>query len=205
MELGTFTPRTNDDMIMGDKLSASDAIDRPFVILVREHRTGIVTKYKPDGGDGVIVDVADVSTNEIWIDVLWMNGAIVDNLANYVGQPVAVKLVWKAPTKGGNSYVAVVPLEGTELALAQQWATANSSRFETERAERVKQQANGTPDTTTAPTAPAATSTPTVTPQHAPAPTATAAPSTDDIAAAAAQNPQIAALLAQLAAQNKAS
>ncbi|MCA1696410.1 MAG: hypothetical protein LC749_17765, partial [Actinobacteria bacterium] len=104
MELDTFTPRVNDG-IMGDSFPARDAADRPLVVLVREHRTGIVTKFKPEGGDGVIIDAADVTTNEVWIDVLWMNGAIVDNLATYVGQTVPVKLTWQAPKSGGNSYL----------------------------------------------------------------------------------------------------
>src|SRR5215208_2595808 len=144
MELGTFTPRTNDENY-GDKFTAKEAIDRPLVVLIREHRTGIKTKfnsdpgkdgYKPEGGDGVTVDVADVRTNEVWIDVLWMNGAVVDNLAVYIGQTVPIKLVWTASAKGGNAYINVQPLEGQELALAQQWAQANPTRFDTERASR---------------------------------------------------------------------
>jgi hypothetical protein len=133
MELSTFTERERSD---GDRLQAKEAVDRLLVVLVREHRTGIVTKFKPDGGEGVTVDVADVRTNEVWIDVLWMNGAVVDNLAPYVGQPVAIKLVWTPSASGGNPYIGVKALEGAELAAAQQWAAVNPTRFDQERSQR---------------------------------------------------------------------
>lgn len=201
MELGTFTPRTSDENF-GDKFTAKDAIDRPLIVLVREHRTGIKTKfnsnpadksYKPEGGDGVTVDVADVRTDEVWIDVLWMNGAVVDNLTAYLGQPVAVKLVWQASAKGGNAYITVVPLEGQELALAKQWATTNPNRFDTERVTRAataEQEATATAGASTG-----ATALPTLPTQ--PTPEAETDPT---------KNPQVLALIAQLQAeQSKAS
>lgn len=199
MQLGTFTPRP--PMENGDQLNAKEAIDRPLVILVREHRTGIKTKYnsnpneknyKPEGGEGVTVDVADIHTNETWLDVLWLNGAIVDNLAAYIGQTIPVKLTWQPSAKGGNPYITVIPLEGQELALAQQWALTNPHRFDTERATRTQQ-----PTTTPAPATPPATiPTPVATPPAPAAPQPTALTQ-----AASAQDPQIQALLAQLAAQ----
>lgn len=179
---------------MGDKLTASDAVDKPLVVLVREHRTGIITKYKPEGGDGVTVDVADIRTDEVYLNVLWMNGAIVDNLAAYVGKPVAVKLAYQAPKGGGNSYITVAPLEGTDLALAQQWATSNTNRFENERVTRAA-QANPT-DT------PLATVTTPTTPTPAPDPTV-ATPSADG-ADDPMNNPAVQALLAQIAAKQSA-
>jgi len=189
MQLDTFTPRPPQDM--GDKFTASDAVDKPLVVLVREHRTGIITKFKPEGGDGVVVDVADVRTNEIYLNVLWMNGAIVDNLAGYVGKPVAIKLTYQAPKGGGNSYITVVPLDGTDLALAQQWATSNTNRFDTERVARA-QQANA--DTTTTVTAPTTT-------VSAPTPVTTSPSSGADDPM---NNPAVQALLAQIAAKQTA-
>jgi hypothetical protein len=140
MQLNTFVEREYSD---GDRLQAKEAVDRALVVLVREHRTGVVTQYKPDGGDAVVSDVADVRTNEVWIDVMWMNGAIVDNLAPYVGQPVAVRLVWTPSAKGGNPYIGVKPLDGADLVAAQQWATANSNRFDVERQQRTAAAAAG--------------------------------------------------------------
>jgi hypothetical protein len=138
MQLGTFTPRVHSD---GDSFPAKEAVDRSLIVLVREHRTGIITKFKPEGGDGVVVDVADTAMNSVWIDVLWMNGAVVDNLVPFLGQPVAVKLEWVASAKGGNSYISVAPLEGAPLAQAQQWAAANTNRFDIERQARAQKAA----------------------------------------------------------------
>lgn len=186
MELGTFTPRERSD---GDSLPAKEAVDRPLVVLVKEHRTGIVTKFKPEGGDGVVVDVADSNTDSVWLDVLWMNGAVVDNLAPFVGQAVPVKLVWVASAKGGNAYIGVEPLEATELAQAQQWATANSGRFDTERLQRAAQAKNNE-------AAPASAATPP--PAQPPTPAApTAAPQAGgqvDV-----NDPAVQALLTQIA------
>lgn len=198
MELGTFEPRPRED-IMGDQLQAKEAVDKPLIVFVRQHKTGIKTKfnsdpklqgYKPDGSDGVIVDAADVTTNEVWIDVLWLNGAIVDNLIPYVGQAVPIKLAWQAPAGGGNSYIVVTPLADQQLQQAQQWATANPTRFDDERARRqAEANANGTP----APAAPALATVPMGQPA-APTP----APATP---ALNPNDPQVAALLAQLNAQ----
>lgn len=206
MQLGTFTPRPREEMI-GDQLQAKEAIGRPLVTFVREHRTGIKTKfnqdpkekgYKPDGGDGVIVDVADVNTNEVWIDVLWLNGAIVDNLALYVGQAVPIQLVWTPSQKGGNPFIGVAALEGNQLAQAQQWAATNPTRFDTERAQR---QANAASHEQPA-VAPVAL--PTL-PQAAPAPVTTAPVAAPAPAALNPNDPAVAALLAQLGAQQTAS
>jgi len=203
MELSTFVPRTTDTM--GDKLPATDAVDRPLIVLVREHRTGIKTQfnsnpnkegYKPEGGDGVTVDVADVRTNEVWIDVLWMNAAVVDNLAPYIAQPVAVKLAWQASSKaGGKRFITVVPLDGQELSLAHQWALANPDRFETERTKRAQET------TTAAATAPATTTPATSTPGSSATPESGTGTVPDHDTAVLLQDPQIAALFAQIQAQ----
>lgn len=209
MQLGTFAPRTNDENY-GDRLTATDAVDRALVIVVREHRTGIKTKYnsdptkpaayKPEGSDGVTVDVADVKTNEVWIDVLWLNGAVVDNLAPYVGQTVPIKLVWTASAKGGAAYIGVAPLEGQELALAQQWALTNPQRFDTERTQRAATAAQEAAAVAAAPPASPSALGALATQQGA-TPPQPPTPVTDPT-----QDPQVLALIAQLQAQqNKAS
>lgn len=205
MELGTFAPRPREDAI-GDQLQAKEAVDKPLIVFVREHKTGIKTKfnsdpkdkgYKPDGQDGVTVDAADVTTDEVWIDVLWLNGAIVDNLIPYVGQAVPIKLVWQAPANGGNSYIVVTPLANEQLAAAHQWATANAARFDTERAQR---RANADAHAGEAPAA-ALPTVPMGQPAALPAP-APAAPAAPTPAPAMDPNdPAIAELLRQLAAK----
>ncbi|GEL17660.1 hypothetical protein [Pseudonocardia asaccharolytica] len=185
MELGTYAPRPREESI-GDQLQAKEAVDRPLIVFVREHRTGITTRFKPDGdGVGIILDIADVHTNEVWLDVLWMNGAVVDNLAPYVGQAVPIKLVWASPKNGGNPYISLVALDGPQLAQAQTWAAANPTRFDDERANR-----SAAAEADDAQTQAASTSSP----PSAPAPAAGSAPLDPN-------DPAVAALLAQLNAQ----
>lgn len=203
MQLGNFTEREAGPQ--GDRLTAKDNVDKPMVVLVREHRTGIKTKfnsdpnqqgYKAEGGEGVQLDIAVLATNEVFIDVLWMNGAVVDNLAGYVSQAVPIKLAWQPSVKGGNPYLTVKPLEGQELALAQQWAAANPTRFETERAQRVAQAAQFQQQTPQAAPAPV-TQPPVAQPvQQYAAPTPAAVPAQQ---VADVNDPAVQALLAQIA------
>lgn len=193
MELGTFTPRER-DQISGDQLQAKEAVDKPLIALVREHREGMTTKYKPNGdGIGVICDLADTRTNEVWIDVLWMNGAVVDNLVPFLGQAVPIKLVWTPSQNGGNPYISVKPLEGAELAVAQQWAAANPTRFDTERAQRIASKGNGFKEGDPA-QAPSFAQQPAVPAQNG-----------GPVAPANPNDPAVAALLAQLASQQAAN
>lgn len=186
MQLGTFAPRER-DQIQGDQFQAKEAVDKPLIALVREHRENMTTKFKPNGdGTGVICDIADTATGKVYIDVLWMNGAVVDNLAPFLGQAVPIKLVWTPSQNGGNPYISVKPLEGAELAVAQQWAAANPNRFETERAVRLNQKDGFAPPSAPA-TVPAQ--------QSAPPPVTPADPN----------DPAVAALIAQLGAKQAAS
>lgn len=232
MNLDTFTPPIRED---GDRLPAKEMVGRPLIMLVREHRTGIKTqfnsdpqepkRYKPEGGDAVLLDIADVSTGAVYIGVLWFNGAIVDSLKAYVAHTLPVKLFYDTPKGGGtNPYLNVEPLTGAELAAAQHWANTNPDRFERERAARQAQaqqnaaNGNGAPVSAPAapqtftpvtPSAPAAAPAPVYTPP-APAPAApayvppaapaaapTAAPTVD------VNDPAIQALLAQIAGQQQ--
>ncbi|GAA0638068.1 hypothetical protein GCM10010174_69890 [Kutzneria viridogrisea] len=195
MQLGTFTEREH--TAQGDSLQAKETVDKPLVVLVREHRTGIITKFKPEGGEGVQLDVAVIAENKVYIDVLWMNGAVVDNLAPYLGQAVPIKLVWTPSAKGGNPYISVRPLEGAELAAAQQWATSNPTRFDTERQQRATQAAQfqqQTPQAAPVQQAPAP-----VAQQPAAAPVAAPQPPASNTGAIDVTDPAVQALLAQIA------
>jgi hypothetical protein len=121
-------------------------VGRPLIVLVREHLMGQKTtfnsnpadtaRYKPEGGEAVLLDVADLTTNTVYISVKWFNGAIVDSLKGYVSAALPVKLFYDTPKTGTNPYINVEPLSGNELALAQSWAVGNPTRFDAERAQR---------------------------------------------------------------------
>lgn len=163
MNLDTFTPPTREE---GDRVPSKEMVGRPLIVQVREHRTGVRTKfnsdptdtktYKAEGGDAVLLDIADVSTGAVYLNVLWFNGAIVDSLKSYVASALPVKLFYDTPKTGTNPYLNVEPLTGPELAAAHAWAAANPHRFEAERAARAARAAanGGMPPVPGAPTQP---------------------------------------------------
>lgn len=135
MQLNTsYEPKVDID---GDQLKPSDIANHPLIVKVHEHRTGITTKYSPDGdGTAVLVDVLDLTSGNVSINVLWFNGAIVDNLVGYVGQDaLAIKIVYKEG-KNGNSYLIPQALADNDLQTAVQWAQSRPTIFEDTRAER---------------------------------------------------------------------
>lgn len=213
MELGTFTPPAT-----GDSFAAQDNVDRPLIVVVREHRTGVRSQHKPEGGDAVVCDVVDLATGTIYLDVQWMSAAVADQLSRYVGHALPLKITW-TPSKSGGKYLAPVALDGAELAAAQSWAQANPNAVELTRQQRQTQSGHTQPaqqqPTATSPTpanpgpggiaqfapAPLPTVTTSAAPPPAPAPGAgvPAAPASPT-PAVDPNDPRIQALLAQIAA-----
>ena len=135
MQLNTsYEPKVDID---GDQLKPSDVAGHPLIVKVYEHRTGITTKFKPNGdGTAILVDVLNLTNGEVSVNVLWFNGAIVDNLVGYVGgDALAIKLVYKE-SKSGNSYLIPEALADADLQAAMQWAQAKPNIFEDTRRER---------------------------------------------------------------------
>lgn len=161
--LDDYKPNENN----GDNLKPSEIIDHLLIVRVRQRKEGIVTQYSPDGGPGVIADVVDldavdtttgVVAPQAYSDVLWMNGAIVDNLTPNVGKTIAVRFVWVAG-KNGRNYVGIEAADDASKAKAGQYLTTTPDPW--------AQLADVAPATTT----PAAAPTP---PPAAPAPAAPA-------------------------------
>lgn len=151
--LDTYTPNESS----GDSLKPSEIVGHVLVVRVRQRKDGIVTQYTPEGGPGIVVDVVDLdhvdTDTEVigpraFTDVLWMNGALVDNLTPNVGKTIAVKLVW-ATGKSGRAYVAIEAATDAEKARAATYLTANPDPW--------SQLADVTPITQAVTTPPAAT------------------------------------------------
>jgi len=120
MSLDDYTPNENN----GDSLKPSEIIDHLLIVRVRQRKDGIVTQYSPEGGPGVVVDVVDLADGAVYSDVLWMNGALVDNLTPNVGKTVAIKLVWVAG-KNGRNYVGIQAADEAEKTRAATFLTTN--------------------------------------------------------------------------------
>jgi hypothetical protein len=147
MAFNTFE-RSN--TIQGDKFNPRDNKNTPLIVIVHRRVEGIKTKhnqnpakesqFKPDGQSVVYVDVVDLKTGGIFIDVMWMAGAVVDQLApideptKYVGAPTPIKLV-ECSNKSEFNHLEPRALEGDELQVAVDWWNAYGSVVAQRRTE----------------------------------------------------------------------
>jgi len=130
MTLGQFVKQTNNQF--SEKYEARAAADAqaPMLVFVREYKSGLTTMHAKDGsGEGVVVDIMDLQRYaagagpmSVFCNVLWMGGAVRDQLKRYAGQeaPLPIKLVWATPAGGGMRYVSPEQLDGDWLIYAQQ-------------------------------------------------------------------------------------
>jgi hypothetical protein len=117
MTIEQFTPRERTE---GDSYKPSEHIGALMIVKVKEAKFIESTLHKPEGGNAVVVDVHDLQYNQTFHDVLWMNGAIVDELNLWVRKIVVIKFAWtKAQKAGGMDYIVVVPADANEMAQAQ--------------------------------------------------------------------------------------
>lgn len=133
-DLDEYTPET---MGEGDKVKPSDIIDHPLIVKILDFRQGLTTKYNPDGdGEAVVADVFDMADEKIYLQVMWFNNAIKDNLKNKVGKVLPIRLVYQTSKGGGNQYIVPAGLEGEDMETAKAWASSRPELFEDERKDR---------------------------------------------------------------------
>jgi hypothetical protein len=90
--LGQYVPPAASQ---GDRIQAQQMVDRPILVWVRRTQHLAKTKFSATGGEAVYLDFVDLSNNQVFIEVMWMAGAIVDGLKQYAGDGCAypVKVV----------------------------------------------------------------------------------------------------------------
>jgi hypothetical protein len=117
MTIEQFTPRERTE---GDSFKPSENVGKVLIVKVSEHKFIQSTLHKPDGGWAIVAEVHDLSMGQTLHDVLWMNGAVVDELKPWLGKIIVVKFAWQQPSKaGGQAYITVVPADANEMAQAQ--------------------------------------------------------------------------------------
>lgn len=137
MTLGTFTPRTR---ITGDKIDLRQTqwYDRPMLMRCNEYSDQFTSKMKQNAKvEAVWADVVDLASGTILINVLFTNGAIVDNLKEYAGTETTlpVKIVKQAGGQYGG-YAVLEALTEQEQAAAGQWYQQYWGLVDQERAKR---------------------------------------------------------------------
>lgn len=144
MTLGTFQPRAR---VQGDKLNLQQYAGRPLLVRTMEYVPDFASQAYPNPKPVVFADVVDLITGQIFINVLWGAGAVVDNLKDKTGteEVVPVKAGNVTSPKSGRSYIALFPLESGELDAAVGWYDANWAHVDATRAQRMAAAAAAAP------------------------------------------------------------
>lgn len=153
--LGTFVPRPAQT---GDQFQARFAVGRPLFVQVvgvdgarqvKDQQTGAnivkksVTVHVWDLVGGQI-SVSDQNVpvqgapNTVYCNVLWMAGAIVDNLEPYVGAPAMPLKIVSIKGKSNFFYLALEGIEGPELQQMQAVFAADPTRIDREAAAKAQ-------------------------------------------------------------------
>lgn len=140
MTLGTFQPRAR---VQGDKLNLAQYAGRPLLVRTTEFVPDFSSQAYPQPKPVVFADVVDLISGQIFINVLWGAGAVVDNLKEKAGteEVVPVKAGNVTSPKSGRSYIALFPLEGGELDAAVGWYNQSWGYVDQTRAQRQEQAA----------------------------------------------------------------
>lgn len=144
MTLGTFQPRGR---IAGDKLNLQQYAGRPLLVRTTEFVPDFSSQQYPNPKPVVFADVVDLISGQIFINVLWGAGAVVDNLKDKAGteEVVPVKAGNMTSPKSGRSYIALFPLEGGELDAAVNWYNTSWAAVDQTRAQRQQAAAAAAP------------------------------------------------------------
>lgn len=125
-----FVPPVPQDFEPSDTYKPAENRGKPLIVKVLEHKHIEKTKFKAEGGPGVVCHVLDLATGTKYRRVLWMQGAIVDAFAPYAGKGFLVVSFGSAPTKSGEfEYTTVLPGTPEMLAYAQQYVTQHGDPF----------------------------------------------------------------------------
>lgn len=153
--LGTFTPRPAQT---GDQFQARFAIGRPLFVQVvgvdgarqvkdQQTQATVVKKsitvhvWDLVGGQVSVTDSGQPihgAPNTVYANVLWMAGAIVDNLEPYVGAPPMAIQINSMKGKSGHNYLTPVAVEGPALQQMQQVFAADPTRIDREVAAKAQ-------------------------------------------------------------------
>jgi hypothetical protein len=122
-----YVPPVQED---SDVFRPKENFDKPLLIKVREFKQGIVTEHSPDGGEGIIVDLVDLTDGKVYRNVLWMGGAIVDGLKAHAGTPkVLVIRFEKRKSNSGRTYPSPISSTDEDKARARSYYESKGDPF----------------------------------------------------------------------------
>lgn len=109
----------------GDKLAVADINGHFVIVHVNSYEENIVTANGP--ANAVRCNVADLTTGEHHLDVLWFPKVLVASLRNQIGQMVLGKIAQGAAQPGKSAPWILEDATGNAevLAAAQKWIAVN--------------------------------------------------------------------------------
>lgn len=135
MTLQNFQPKAR---ISGDKMDLRNYFGRPLLVRVTEFVPDFKSQKYPEPKPVVFADVVDLASGQIFINVLWGGGAVVDNLKDHAGTDVVLPLVANNAVGGsGQNYIALAALDDNTAAQAGQWYQQNWGVVEQTRQQRM--------------------------------------------------------------------
>jgi hypothetical protein len=143
MTLQNFQPKAR---ITGDKMDLRNYFGRPLLVRVTEFVPDFTSQSFPTPKPVVFADVVDLASGQIFINVLWGGGAVVDNLKEHAGTDVVLPLMAQnAVGSAGRNYIALTALDDSTAALAGQWYQQNWGVVEQTRQQKMAQAAAAAP------------------------------------------------------------
>jgi hypothetical protein len=125
----TFGTYTAPEVTEGDQYRPYENYGKALIVKTKQRKEGIITKNSPDGGPGVIVDLVELDSGEVFRDVLWMSGAIVDGLSQYANKEVVVITFEPRQSKNGRTYPSPVNASDADIARARQYYATHGDPF----------------------------------------------------------------------------
>jgi hypothetical protein len=123
----TFTPPPPREL--GDTFRARDNVNKALIVKVTKTAVHEQTT-QGRGGEAVYVDVVDLADEQVYHDVMWMAGAVVDALKPYVGaKPVVISLAMVPNKTRTREYLSVVQATEEQLKAAKEFVAKNGDPF----------------------------------------------------------------------------
>lgn len=143
-QFAEYEPPAQED---SDTFKPKENYDKPLLVKVREHKTGVVTEFSPDGSEALIVDLVDLSDGKAYSNVLWMGGAIVDGLKQHAGGPTVLVIRFeKRKSNSGRTYPAPAKSTDEDKNLAKRYYEKKGDPFAQQFTDVAEKDAWGNDD-----------------------------------------------------------
>lgn len=131
-----FTPKASpSDDPNKVRVSPKEVVGSLLIVRVNEFKEAVKTRFAPEGSPAIALDLVSVETGNVAPDQLWFNGALVDQLKDYVGEIVPCRLGWATSASSGYPYITVEETSDADDEAVAQFLDANPNVFDSAQGE----------------------------------------------------------------------